>query len=424
MRAAVIRTIAVLVLAHAGVLGAQVTAIKAGKFVDADAGTVLSDQVILIKDGKITAVGAKLAIPADAKVIDLSQMTVMPGLLDMHSHLIGNWVNDPEPLHELDRTAAEEAYLSIPNAKTVLMEGFTTVRDVGTYRALIDIAMRDAIARGDFPGPRMFVAGAYVTITGGAGAMTGVSPDVTLPWDMTYGVANSPWEVRERVRRLAGQGANVIKVLVTGAILTHNSNHLAREFTLEELQAAVDEANNFGLKVAAHGHNMNGIKNAIRAGVASIEHGSFLDSEAVAMMKAKGTYLVPTLEVHSCIQTNALLPGDFLAHDSIAKIHMESFRRAVKAGVKIAYGTDNPVCNFKYPGREFELMVQYGMTPMQALQAATVAAADLLGQSAMVGSIKPGKYADIIAVSGDPIKNIAIMQNVGFVMKQGIVYKQ
>ena len=169
---------------------------------------------------------------------------------------------------------------------------------------------------------------------------------------------------------------------------------------------------------------MNGIKNAIRAGVASIEHGSFLDSEAVAMMKAKGTYLVPTLEVHSCIQANALLPGDFLAHDSIAKIHMESFRRAVKAGVKIAYGTDNPVCNFKYPGREFELMVQYGMTPMQALQAATVAAADLLGQSAMVGSIKPGKYADIIAVSGDPIKNIAIMQNVGFVMKQGIVYKQ
>ena len=151
MRAAVIRTIAVLVLVNAGVLGAQVTAIKAGKFVDADAGTVLSDQVILIKDGKITAVGAKLAIPADAKVIDLSQMTVMPGLLDMHSHLIGNWVNDPEPLHELDRTAAEEAYLSIPNAKTVLMEGFTTVRDVGTYRALVDVAMRDAIARGDFP---------------------------------------------------------------------------------------------------------------------------------------------------------------------------------------------------------------------------------------------------------------------------------
>jgi len=297
------------------------------------------------------------------------------------------------------------------------------VRDVGTYRALVDVAMRDAIARGDFPGPRMYVAGAYVTITGGAGAMTGVSPDVGLPWDMTYGVANSPWEVRERVRKLAGNGADLIKVLVTGAILTHNSNHLAREFTLEELQAAVDEAHNFGLKVAAHGHNVNGIKNAIRAGVASIEHGTFLDSEAVAMMKERGTYLVPTLEVHSCIQVNPNLPKDFLAHDTIARIHLESFRRAVKAGVKIAYGTDNPVCSFKYPGREFEYMVQGGMTPMQALQAATSAAADLLGQSATVGSIKPGKHADIIAVAGDPLKDIAIMQNVAFVMKSGTVYK-
>jgi len=421
MRSALLSLTAALLLA--GGARAQVTAIRAGRLIDADAGTVLTNQVILVRNGEITAVGANVAIPKDAKVIDLSGMTVMPGLLDMHSHLVGAWVTDPEPLDELRRTAAEEAYVSIPNAKTVLMEGFTTVRDVGTYRALVDVAMRDAIARGDFPGPRMYVAGAYVTITGGAGAMTGVSPDVGLPWDMTYGVANSPWEVRERVRKLAGNGADLIKVLVTGAILTHNSNHLAREFTLEELQAAVDEAHNFGLKVAAHGHNVNGIKNAIRAGVASIEHGTFLDSEAVAMMKERGTYLVPTLEVHSCIQVNPNLPKDFLAHDTIARIHLESFRRAVKAGVKIAYGTDNPVCSFKYPGREFEYMVQGGMTPMQALQAATSAAADLLGQSATVGSIKPGKHADIIAVAGDPLKDIAIMQNVAFVMKAGTVYK-
>ncbi len=420
----VLRIVGGILFLLGGAASAQVTAIKAGRFIDADAGTVLTDQVILVKDGLIEAVGSKLAIPKDAKVIDLSGMTVMPGLFDMHSHLVAPWTTDPEPLHELERTAAQEAYISIPNAKTVLLEGFTTVRDVGTYRALVDVAMRDAIAQGIFPGPRMFVAGAYVTITGGAGAMTGMAPDITLPWDLRYGEANSPWEARQRVRMLAGQNVNVIKVLVTGAILTHNSNHMAREFTLEELSAIVDEATNFGLKVAAHGHNVNGIKNAVRAGVSSIEHGSFLDDEVIAMMKEKGTYLVPTLEVHSCIQSNSALPKDFLAHDSVAAIHMESFRRAVKAGVKIAYGTDNAVCGFRFPGREFDLMVKYGMTPMQALQAATVAAADLLGQSKVTGSIKPGKYADIVAVKGDPLKDIAIMQHVHFVMKGGVVYKQ
>jgi imidazolonepropionase-like amidohydrolase len=413
--------VALLLIAAAS--SAQVTAIKAGRMIDAESGTVLTDQVILVRDGLIEAVGPKLSIPKDAKVIDLSGMTVMPGLLEMHSHLIAPWVTDPEPLHELERTSAQEAYVSIPNAKTVLLEGFTTVRDVGTYRALVDVAMRDAIAQGIFPGPRMFVAGAYITITGGAGAMTGMAPDIGLPWDLKYGEANSPWEARQKVRMLAGQNVNVIKVLVTGAILTHNSNHLAREFTLEELTAIVDEANNFGLKVAAHGHNVNGIKNAVRAGVSSIEHGTFLDDEVVAMMKAKGTFLVPTLEVHSCIQANANLPKDFLMHDSIADIHMASFRRAVKAGVKIAYGTDNAVCGFRYPGREFEMMVKGGMTPMQALQAATVAAADLLGQSKMLGSIKAGKYADIVAVKGDPIADISIMQHVNFVMKAGVVYK-
>jgi imidazolonepropionase-like amidohydrolase len=414
---------ALLTAIFASSLSSQVTAIKAGKFIDADAGTVLSNQIILIKDGLITAVGPSVAIPKDATIVDLSGMTVMPGLFDMHSHLIAPWVTDPEPLHELERTAAQEAYVSIPNAKTVLMEGFTTVRDVGTYRALVDVAMRDAIAAGIFPGPRMYVAGAYITITGGAGAMTGMAPDITLPWDLKFGEANSPWEGRQKVRLLAGQNVNVIKVLVTGAILTHNSNHLAREFTYEELAAIVDEANNFGLKVAAHGHNVNGIKNAVRAGVSSIEHGSFLDDEVIAMMKEKGTYLVPTLEVHSCIQVNANLPKDFLMHDSVASIHMASFAKAVKAGVKIAYGTDNAVCGFRYPGREFELMVKYGMTPMQALQAATVSAADLLGQSKMLGSIKAGKYADIVAVKGDPIKDIAIMAHVNFVMKNGVIYK-
>ena len=200
---------------------------------------------------------------------------------------------------------------AIPNVKTTLMAGFTTVRDVGTYRALNDVALRDAIAKGIIPGPRMFVAGAYITITGGAGAMTGISPDVQLPLGMRYGEANSPWEVRQKVRLLVSHGANVIKVLSTGAVLTHGSNKQSQEFTPEELAAAVDEAHQFGLKVAAHAHSAQGIKNAVRAGVASIEHGTYLDDEGIRLMKEHGTFLSATLEVHDCISSNPHTPAGF-----------------------------------------------------------------------------------------------------------------
>ena len=402
---------------------AQPIAIRAGRFFDAESGKFLDNQIILIAGNKIQAVGANVSIPAGAKVIDLSKLTVLPGLLDMHTHLIGS-SHDEDPREELTRTAAEEAYVSIPNAKAVLLAGFTTVRDVGTYRALVDVAMRDAIARGTFPGPRMFVAGAYVTITGGAGAMTGVSPDVTLPWDMTFGVANSPWEVRERIRKLASYGADFIKVLSTGAVLTHGSNANAREFTDEELQAAVDEAHNFGFRVAAHAHAAAGIKAAVKAGVNSIEHGSYIDEEGIQLMKQHGTYLVPTLETGECIHTDPNEPADFLEHshrlDSLAEVNV---KRAIHEGVKVAFGTDISVCPFGTNAKEFALMVAYGMTPTAALQAATVGAADLLGHPDLVGSIKPGKYADVIAVAGDPIANIRTMENVLFVMKDGVVYK-
>ncbi len=385
---------------------------------------MLTNQVIIVKDGMITAVGPSVAIPKDAKVIDLSAMTVLPGLLDMHTHLVGP-ANDPEPLNELRRTAAEEAFRSIPNPRIVLMAGFTTVRDVGTYRALVDVAMRDAIARGDIPGPRMFVAGAYITITGGAGAVTGMAPDIGLPWDLHYGEANSPWEVRQRVRMLAGQGVDLIKVLSTGAVLTHNSNANAREFTDEELVAAVDEAHNFGLRVAAHAHNAAGIKAAVRAGVNSIEHGSYLDEEGIQLMKQHGTYLVPTLETVGCIDSAAHYPADFLEHSNrLNDISIANFKRAVKEGVKIAFGTDISVCPFGTNAKEFSYMVKYGMTPVASLQAATVGAADLLGQSKLIGSIKAGKYADIIAVKGDPLADITIMEHVQFVMKEGVIYKQ
>ena len=411
-----------LVLLAALASEADVIAVWAGQLIDPESARVLTQQTIVIRDGIIESVGPGASVPPGARVIDLTAYTVLPGLIDSHSHLIGD-ARSPDPLLELQHTAAQTTLLSLPNARAVLMSGFTTVRDLGTYRALLDVAMRDAIDRGDVVGPRMYVVGAYITITGGAGAMTGMAPDVTLPWDMRYGNANTPDEVRERVRALAGQGVDLIKMLATGAVLTHGSNLNARESTRAELDAAVDEARNFGLKVAAHAHSPEGIKNAIRAGVASIEHGTLMDDEARALMKQKGTYLVPTLEAFVCINRGGF-PPDFVAHlQKIGTQQLENFRKAVAAGVKIAFGTDSGVCPYTKNAEEFGFMVDNGMTPMQAIQAATVSAADLLGRSDRLGSIRPGKFADIIAVRHDPLANIRELEDVRFVMKQGVVYK-
>ena len=405
---------------------AQLTAVKAGRFVDTEHGTVLTNQVILIRDGIIDSVGPSLAIPATATVIDLSSMTVLPGLIDSHTHIAdGSYADDNgDPRTVIFHTSAEDVLAAIPNAKATLLAGFTTVRDVGTYRALNDVALRDAIARGIVPGPRMFVAGAYITITGGAGAMTGISPDVQLPWDLRFGEANSPWEVRQRVRALVAQGVNVIKVLSSGAVLTHGSNKQAQEFTPEELTAAVEEARSFGLKVAAHAHGAEAIKNAVRAGVASIEHGTYLDDEGIRLMKAHGTFLSPTLDVHDCVSGNPQMPADFLEHNrGIAETHYAGFRKAVQAGVKIAFSTDVPVCPYANAAKEFSYMVKYGMTPMQAIQAATIGGAELIGVADRVGSLRRGKLADVIAVDGDPIRDVHTLEHVRFVMKDGQVYK-
>ncbi len=401
---------------------AALIAIRAGKFLDVEAGRTLSDQIVLVRGTKIEAVGANLRIPEDAQVIDLSNMWVLPGLVDCHTHLAD--LAYAEPLDVLKRTAADTAYAAIPNARVTLLAGFTSVRDVGVYRALNDVAMRDAIARGIIVGPRMYVAGAYVTISEGAGAMTGLSPDIQLPWDLQFGVANSPWEVRQKIRELAHRGADHIKVLSTGAVLTHGSNPKSIEFTPEELRAAVEEAGNFGLRVAAHAHAAEGIKNAIRAGVASVEHATLIDDEGIALAKQHGTYLVMDIYDEECIQSAADTPADFLQHDrDLGEAQRRNFTKAVRAGVKMAFGTDAGVCPHGINARQFAFMVKYGMTPMQAIQSATVNAADLIGHSELFGSITAGKSADIIAVKSDPLTDIRVLEHVAFVMKEGAIYK-
>jgi imidazolonepropionase-like amidohydrolase len=354
-------------------------------------------------------------------------MTVLPGLIDCHTHL-ADGARTGDPIAQFKKTAAQIALESVPNARAMLESGFTTVRDVGTYRALGDIALRDAINRGDVVGPRMFVAGAYVTIAGGAGALTGLAPDISLPWDLHYGEANSPWEVRKVIRQLAQQGVDHIKVLASGAVLTHGSNPKSQEFTPEELQAAVDEASHFGLRVEAHAHSAAGIKNAIRAGAASVEHATMIDDEGIALAKKNGTYLDMDIYDEECIQEdgrNGNLPKDFLRHDAeLGQLHRENFRKAVAAGVKLSFGTDAGVCAYGTSGKQFAFMVKYGMSPMQAIQAATSSAADLLGRSSELGSIKAGKYADLIAVDRDPLTDIRLLEDIPFVMKGGKVYKQ
>jgi len=418
--------LAMTTLALAQLTMGQVTAVKAGRLIDPDSGTVLTNQIIIIKGGNIQALGASLEIPANAAVIDLQDKTVLPGLIDCHTH-VADGHGDGDPFNVLRKTASQIALESVTNARAMLLSGFTTVRDVGTYRALNDIALRDAIARGDVIGPRMFVAGAYITITGGAGSMTGQAPDIQLPWDLHYGEANSPWEVRQKVRLLAHDGADLIKMLSTGAVLAHGSSPMSIEFTEEELQAGVDEASHFGLRVAVHAHAAQGIRNAILAGAASVEHAEMLDDDLIAMAKQHGTYLDMDIYDEECIQAGAKTgetPADFLQHDAdLARIQRDNFGRAVRAGAKMAFGTDAGVCAYGTSAKQFAFMVKYGMTPMQAIQAATSNAADLLGHANEVGSIKAGKHADLIAVSGDPLKDISLLERVEFVMKEGKVYK-
>ena len=406
----------------------SVTVVRAGWLVDVEAGKVLRERVIVVRGDKIVSVEAAPGhIPAGAKVIDLSRYTVTPGLIDCHTHQIGG-EETANYLSPLERSAAQETLDGVVHARRTLLAGFTTVRDVGTYRAFLDIALRDYINDGLVMGPRMAVAGAYITVSSGGGEVTGQAPDIILPPDMRLGVANSASEVRQRVREILNRGADLIKVIATGAVLTSGTNPGVEEFSEEEIHAAVTEAAKYGARVASHAHGTEGINAAIRAGVASIDHGSLLDDESIRLMKEHGTYLVSDIYDMQYVNTVGKSMGwsdeVLKKNSSMTERKHVGLRKAVAAGVKMAFGTDAGVFPNGDNARQFPLLVQFGgMTPMQVVQSATINAATLIGWQDKVGSIAPGKSADLVAVEGDGLADVGKFANVAFVMKTGTVYK-
>ncbi|MFL5461352.1 MAG: amidohydrolase family protein [Gemmatimonadales bacterium] len=403
-------------------------ALRAGRLVDVDRGEVRRDQVVLLRGGKIEAIQpASARLPSGIQVIDLSRYTVLPGLIDCHSHLIGEAAT-ADVLQPLERSEAQEAFSGVRNARATLLAGFTTVRDVGTYRAFVDVALRDAINDGTVIGPRMKVAGAYVTVSTGAGELVGAAPDVTIPASFRFGVANSVDQVRERVRAILNGGADFIKILATGAVFTRGTQPGVSEFTEEQIRAAVEQAAEYGTFVAAHAHGAEGIKRAVRAGVRSIEHGSLMDDEVIALMKQRGTWLVADIwngDYTDSVGRAERWPEDILRKNTeTTEIQRAGFRKAVAAGVKIAYGTDSGIYPHGLNAMQLPYMVKYGMTPMQAIRSATLSAAQLMTWQDSVGSIAPGKYADIIAVEGDALADLRSFRKVAFVMKGGVVYQR
>lgn len=404
----------------------KLKAIKAGGLIDVVTGTVLKNQVILIDNDTIVAVGSSISIPQGAEIIDLSNATVLPGLIDCHTH-ITQQPGDDYYADIFRKTPVDIAITAHINAKRTLEAGFTTCRDVGAT-AFVDVALRDAINRGDVEGPRLQVATLFIGSTGSHGDLNGFSPylDWKEPEHMS-GVANGVEGVREQVRYNIKYGADVIKFGASAGVLSEEESVGAPQYTQEEMNAIVDEAKMWGRKTCAHAHGTEAIKMAIKAGVASVEHGSILDDECIQLMKQKGTYYDATIFVGDYVVKEFAKKGypEKIINKAkmITPVVAESFSKAVKAGVKISFGTDAGVFPHGLNARQFAYMVKYGQTPMQAIQSATVNAADLLGWSKKIGSIEKGKYADIIAVAGNPLDNISILEQVPFVMKGGIVYK-
>ena len=398
--------------------------ITAARMIEPATGAVVSEPAIVIDNGKIVSVGTKttLAAPEGATRVDLGAKTILPGLIDMHTHLIG----DPTlgGYRGLSATREGSAIHGVVNARKTLMAGFTTVRNVGADD-YADVALRDAINDGTIPGPRMYVSGPPVGIIGGH-----CSDNNLLPADFHdagEGVATGPWEMRAKVRNNIKYGVDLIKTCSTGGVFSKGTVPGAEQNTIEEMSAIVAEAHQRGLKVASHAHGNAGIMNAIKAGVDTIEHASYLDKEAINMAKSRGVYLAMDIYNTEYTQAEGRKNGEleeFLKKDAdIAEIQRESFRAAVKAGAKVIYGTDSGVYPHGDNAKQFYWMVKYGMTPVEALRSATSLAAEALGKGDMLGRIKAGFAADIIAVDSDPLSDVAVLENVGFVMKDGVVYK-
>ncbi len=403
---------------------AETVYMTAARMIDPATGRAVADPAIVVRDGKIVSVGTKatLTAPEGARAVDLGARTILPGLIDVHTHLIGDATAGGYRSYGESRDRS--AIFGVVNAEKTLMAGFTTVRNVGSD-GYADVALRDAIAEGLVDGPRVFAAGPPVGIIGGHCSDNNLLPAEFE--DYGDGVATGPWEMKAKVRTNIKYGVDLIKTCSTGGVFSKGTTPGAAQNTVEEIAAIVEEAHQRGLKVASHAHGVDGVKNAIRAGVDTIEHASYLDKEAISMAKSNGVYLAMDIYNTEYTQTegrkNGALEESIRKDAEIAEIQRESFRAAVKAGAKVVYGTDSGVYPHGDNGKQFFWMVKYGMTPGQAIRSATILAAEAIGQENILGQIKPGFAADIIAVEGDPLADVTALENVGFVMKDGVVYK-
>ncbi len=414
--------IAITILFAAGTALADTKVIRSARMIDVATGTVISPAAIVVEGGVIAAVNP-IDFPLDSIVIDLGDATLLPGMMDMHSHLtLDYYTGDHWTTAPVFETAADWALYGVKFGRQILEAGFTTVRDAGTFPGFPDVALMRAIESGRVVGPRMFPAGHYISITGGHCDVTGFAPGI-MELGPNEGIADGVDEILKAVRYQAKHGVKVIKVCATAGVFSKGDQPGAQQYSAEELESIVEEASRHGLKVMAHAHGSEGILAAVEAGVASIEHGSMLTPQIIKEMKKRGTYYVPTLYLID-IPLPPETPEWTVKKSEFLRPHIErSFKMAVDGGVNIALGTDSGVMRHNEVGKEFGAMVRRGMTPLRALQSATINAADLVGVSDR-GALKPGLLADIIAVDGDPLTDIAAMERVVFVMKGGDVIKQ
>ena len=405
----------------------QQTVLKCGTLIDTEAATLRSKQLIVIDDQRITAIRAGDQYLGEARVVDLSEYTCLPGLIDMHVHLTNGDLTKMY-VEKFTLGVPDLAFMAARNAQITLMAGFTTVRNLGD-RGEITAALRKAIDKGLVIGPRIFTAGKSLATTGGhADPTNGYRAGLRGDPGPVEGVVNSVADARKAVRQRYKNGADLIKITATGGVLSQAKNGQNPQFFDEELAAIVATAASYGFKVAAHAHGVEGMQRAIRAGVASIEHGTFMDAATMRLMKKHGTYLVPTILAGDFVAKKAKIDGYFsdIVRPKAAAIGPKiqaTFGRAYRAGVKIAFGTDSGVSAHGDNAQEFALMVEAGMPAMQAIVSATTNAAELLDMRAQLGSISVGKYADVVAVKGNPVEDITLLENIGFVMKAGKIVK-